>query len=140
MHGGSQAVLLSAATTEQFADIRIEDCNIANSAIGISALYDAGDPGHRVFVRGCLFSKITTDCIVENGVTHDWNIYDNVFSTDDGVEPTRYLDINTDGTTGVVANNVFGLAAHSTGDLLIDDTVLYVGNYTEEGISTGRPD
>jgi hypothetical protein len=147
IHGGDQAVLISAPASSQTVDVRFEDCVIANSAIGISINYSGGDPCHQIVVTKCLFSKITADCIVENGATHDISIYDNVFAASDGTEPTQFLDIDTTGTTGFVAKNVFHTTIFSTAKFAIATGVLFAGNISEAenpstnvGGTSGRPD
>lgn len=139
LHGGDQAVSLASAGGGQIVDIRIEDCHIANSAIGVNIEFSGGDAMHQVLITNSLFSKITADCIKENGAVNDLWITGNVFGESSGTTPTRFLDINSAGTNGLVANNVFAFATHEADTIIIDADVFYVGNTTEEGVNTVRP-
>lgn len=145
--GNDQAVLMSVPASSQFVDVRFEDCVIADAAIGISVSYSGGDPGHKLVVKDCVFQKITTDCILENGATHDYAIYGNIFTAADDTLPTQFLDIDSTGSTGFVCGNYFAGSLWSTALFAIASGVLVAGNYTEAesgggGASgaTGRPD
>lgn len=141
LHGGAQAVHLYSAAGAQIVDVRFEDNVIANSAIGINMDYLNGDPSHQIVVKGNFFSKITTDCIVEDGATHDWNVYDNVFSSSDGSEATRFIDLDSVGSTGLVANNIFATttSVDQQAKFALASGVLFVANATEAGWSTTAP-
>jgi hypothetical protein len=147
LHGGTQAVLIDVPGSSQTVDVYFEGNTIANAATGIFVDYSGGDPCHQIFVLGNVFSKITADCIKEDGATHDWNIIGNVFGNSDGTEATRLLDIDETGTTGVVANNVFGTTEIATGKMAIATGVLFINNRTEQEnpgtdayATNGRPD
>jgi hypothetical protein len=147
LHGGDQAVLLASAGGGQIVDIRILANIIANSAIGLSMAYSGGDPGHQFLIASNLFQKIVTDCIVENGATHDWSILDNTFALNDGTEPTRFLDIDTVGTTGLAAGNRFATTVFAAAKMAIAAGVLWVDNKVEAELpglaaygTGGRPD
>lgn len=148
LHGGTQAVLLDVDNAPgQIVDIRIAGCTIANAATGIFLDYNGGDPCHQIKILGNIFEKITTDCIVENGATHDWLIHGNVFAGNDGVEPTRFLDINETGTTGLVSKNTFNTTVHASALIALASGVLYVNNRTQAEqpgtdayATSGRPD
>jgi hypothetical protein len=147
LHGGDQAVKLAAPASGQVVDVRFDQCVIANSAIGVSINYSGGDPAHQIVLDDCYFSKITTDCVVENGATHDLTITNCVFAASDGTEPTQFLDIDTSGTTGFVANNVFCTTVFSTAKFGIASGVLFANNVSQAenpsanvGGTSGRPD
>ena len=147
IHGGDQAIKIDVPASSQTVDVRFEDNVIANSAIGFNISYSGGDPCHQIVIKDNLFSKITTDCIVENGATHDLSIYGNTFAASDGTEPTQFLDIDTTGTTGFVANNMFHTTVFSTAKFGIADGVLFANNISQAenpsaavGGTSGRPD
>jgi len=147
--GGTNAIRTSSTGTgTQVFDWRVEDTLIHNATNGINIAYAGGaDPNGQILVKGCRFSKIATDCIVQDGFTNDWEIVDNVFSAVSGTEPTRFLDIDDTSTTGLVANNVFHTTVHATGKLKLAAGVLYVNNRTQAEnpgtdayAGSGRPD
>jgi hypothetical protein len=140
LHGGTNACALVAASGGQFVDVRFEDCVFANATNGLNISYTGGDPGHQILVDGCLFQKIVTDCIVENGATHDITVRNSTFAANDGTAPTQFIDLDTTGTTGLVVGNTFHAAAHASATIALATGVFYAGNFTEEGVNTARPD
>jgi hypothetical protein len=147
IHGGDSAIKIAVPASAQTVDVRFEDNIIANSAIGLFVDYSGGDPCHQIHLKGNTFSKITTDCIVEDGATHDWQIFDNYFTAADGTEPTQFLDIDETGSTGFVANNYFATTVFSTAKFAIADGVLFANNISQAenpsaavGGTSGRPD
>ena len=145
--GNDQAILLDVPAGSQFVDVRVDDCVVADAAIGINVDYSGGDPGHKLVVRKTLFQKITTDCIKENGATHDYAIYGNIFAANDGTEPTRFLDIDETGTTGFVSDNSFHTTLLAASKFAIAAGVLWVNNKVQAELpglaaygTNGRPD
>lgn len=147
IHGGDSAIKIDVPALSQTVDVRFEDNIIANSAIGLFIDYSGGDPCHQIHLKGNTFSKITTDCIVEDGATHDWQILGNYFTAADGTEPTQFLDIDETGSTGFVANNFFATTVFSTAKFAIASGVLFANNISQAenpsagvGGTSGRPD
>jgi pectin methylesterase-like acyl-CoA thioesterase len=147
LHGGTQAVLLDSDGGGQIVDIRFQGCTIANAATGIFLDYNGGDPCHQIKLLGNIFEKIVTDCVVENGATHDWLIVGNSFGVNDTAESTRFLDIDSVGTTGFVQDNRFATTVFDAAKMAIASGVLWVDNKVEAenpGLAAygtgGRPD
>lgn len=147
LHGGTSAVAIQVPASSQTVDVRFEDNVFANATNGLFVDYSGGDPCHQIVVRNCLFTKITTDCIVEDGVTHDWAISGNVFGANDGTEPTQFLDIDSTGTTGFVCDNWFHTTLLASSVFAIAAGVLWVDNKVQAELpglaaygTSGRPD
>lgn len=147
LHGGTSALEFRAASGGQFVDVLVDGCVLANATNGVLLTYDGGDPGHQIYVRGCLFQKITADCVLQDGATHDLTIQGCTFAASDGTEPTRFLDINDTGTTGLVADNFFATTVFSTAKFAIASGVLFANNVSQAenpsanvGGTSGRPD
>lgn len=146
IHGGDQAIKVSSASGGQTVDVRFEDCVIANSAIGVNVVYSGGDPCHQLYFKDCEWLKITTDCVKENGATHDYTFIRPVFGLSDGSEPTRILDIDETGTTGQIIDPRFCTTLFASSKIAIASGVMIIGWRTEreveatDGGTNGRPD
>jgi hypothetical protein len=147
LHGGTNALEFRSASGAQVVDVRVEGCVLANATNGLNITYSGGDAGHQIYVRDCLFQKIVTDCVVQNGATHDITIQGSTFTAVDGTEPTQFLDIDDVGTTGLVADNFFHTTVFSTAKFAIAAGVLFAGNVSQAenpsagvGGTSGRPD
>ena len=147
LHGGTNALQILVPASSQTVDITIRDNLIANATNGININYSGGDPCHQIKILGNLFSKIVTDNIVENGVTHDYIISGNVFGMNNTSESTQFLDIDETGTNGFVTDNLFATTVFSTAKFAIATGVLFANNISEQenlsanvGGTNGRPD
>jgi hypothetical protein len=147
IHGGDQALYINNDAGSQTTDVRFIDCVLANSAIGVNMAYSGGsDPCHQLYFEDCKWLKITTDCVKENGATHDWTFIRPIFGLSDGTEPTRFLDIDETGTTGQVIDARYCTTVFSTGKVAVATGVLHIGWRTEreveatDGGNNGRPD
>ena len=147
MHSGDQAVLLDGLAA-QIVDVRIEHCVIGLSAIGVKITASGGgDPTNQVLLKDNYFLRITADCILTAGFAVDLTVIGNTFANVNGVEPTRFLDIDDASTTGFVANNVFATTLFSTAKFAIAAGVLFANNVSQAenpsaavGGTSGRPD
>lgn len=147
IHGGTNAIRIAVAGGGQPVDLRFEENVLGNATNGFSVDYAGGDPGHQLKLLGNTFERIVTDCILEDGATHDWLIAHNIFTANDGTEPTRFLDIDAVGSTGFVTKNVFHTTVFSTAKFAIASGVLFAGNESQAenpsaavGGTFGRPD
>ncbi len=135
------------------ADSRFEDCELAwgtNGLVVTSSTYGACT---HLLLIGSLLHNLTGDMIDENdvgllGAGRNIRIIGNAFDDlEDGTEPTSFLDLDSVGTTGLVAQNTFATALHATAKMLIAAGVRYVDNHVEAEIAgatgggtLGRPD
>jgi hypothetical protein len=147
LHGGDTALSIQSPSSAQTVDVRVEDCVFASAATGVEVAYSGGDPCHQIRILRCVFDKITTDAIKEDGATHDWLIDGNTFKPNGTSDITRYLDINETGSNGFVTNNVFATTVFSTAKFALASGVIFANNISEQenpsagqGGSSGRPD
>lgn len=144
----------AAATHGVGADVRLEDCEICWGTDGVRVVSSNYGPCTQILVRGCLLHNLTGDMIDEDdagvvGAGRDIWIIDNDFAVgEDGTAPTRFIDLDSVDTTGLVARNVFETTVHASALIALASGVLYVGNHTQAeaaaagfaSAASGRPD
>lgn len=150
IHGGDQAVLLDAGGAGgQIVDVIFENCIFANSAIGVKFTGSGGDPHNQVKFIDCIWERITTDCVVNTGgagAVRDLLMVRPIFTLVDGTEPTRFIDIDDTGNTGLIIDPRFATTVFASSKIAIDSGIMIVGWATEretestDGGTNGRPD
>lgn len=122
-------------------DVLFEDCEFAWEA---ALQFAANDNGFctQVVVKNCRFHNITEEHIksLASGGVRNLQLIDCVFdNAEDGTAPAKFLDIAEAGDTGIVTGCRFACATNEADVLAIAAGILFVGNYTESGPTTGRP-
>lgn len=135
----------AAGTRGRGADSLFLDCEFCWGTNGIT--FTSSDYGActQAKVIGCLFHNLTGDEIDENdvgviGAVRDAWIVGNVLANqEDGTEPTKFVDLDSAGSTGVIAQNIIANPTNASAQIGIAAGVIYVANLTEAGVTTARP-
>lgn len=160
LEGAAAQLIYGPGTTAQVAadtygaggDAILHDCELAWGTNGIVLTSSDYGSATQVRVEDSLFHNLTGTHVDENdvggsGVGRDIWVIGNTFARDEvGAEPTQYIDLDSVGTTGVVAHNRFATTVHASALIALAAGVLYVGNQCEQegpatgGGTAGRPD
>lgn len=141
--GGKYENAVTAIILKGAGDVLLDGCEFAWAGTGLA--FDDNDDGFctQIFVQNCRFHNLATAGVglVESGGVVNLHLLDNVFDNDEGgTPPTDYIKVDRSGDTGIVAGNRFACATHASATITIAAGILYVGNYTEEGVNATRPD
>lgn len=137
------ALLLDGTAGAQCSNLMFQDCEWIWCGVGVE--FDNSGYGFptQIRFRDCLFGNITTAAMRDNasgGGVVDLIVKDCEFAAqEDGTEPTKYLDLDRVGNTGLFSGNRFALATNLATKLTIAAGIQWVANGTEAGWSTARP-
>jgi pectin methylesterase-like acyl-CoA thioesterase len=138
--GGADGVLIAAAGG-QVVDVRFDDCRL-EGVNGVHFTAGGGDPTSQVYFKACDFQYCSGRWAFLDGI-HVTGLFVqdcNFLPNEDGSAPaTKGITANFTGTTGMISGCKLALAAHASASIELADAVLYVGNFTEAGISSARP-
>ncbi len=113
-------------------NILFRECVFWGGENGIAFVDDSAN----IVVKDCLFSNISDAHIVDGTAeVLRLTVKDCVFEG----SPTKFLDIDTAGTTGIVANCAIAHATNATDVIDLAAGVMWVANYTEAGVTAARP-
>lgn len=150
--GPGTAAQETAGTHGRGGDILFRDCEFAWGTNGLVIKSSDYGAATQVRVQDCWFHNLTGECLDENdagavGAGRQINVQNCVFeNAEDGTAPSKYVDLDSAGTTGALINNVFVTTVHASAKIGLAAGVLYVGNFAQEegpatgGGTSGRPD
>lgn len=135
-------VLCDGTADAQVADALFEDCEFAWGGSGV--VFDDSAHGFptQVFLQRCRFHNLTVAGLglAASGGVVNLHVLDCVFdNAEDGTAPTDYIKVDRAGDSGIVAGCRFATATNAATVLTIADDILWVGNYTEAGVTAARP-
>lgn len=144
--GPGTVAQIAALTHGKGADSLFDDCEFCwgvNGFVNQSSNFGAVTQG---LLRNCRFHDLTTVHIGENdigaiGAVRDFEAIGCVFDLDESATPpTDFIDLNSVGSTGLIAHCSFAsAAAPAAGVVQLAAGVLYVTNYSEAGQTVARP-
>ena len=144
--GPGTVAQIAALTHGKGADFLFEDCEICwgtNGFVNQSSDFGAVTQG---LLRNCHFHNLTTVHVGENdiaaiGAVRNFEAIGCTFDlAEDGSAPTDFIDLNSVGSTGLIAHCSFAsAAAPAAGVVQLAAGVLYVTNYSEAGQTVARP-
>ncbi len=136
-------VLLDGTPGDQCGNIWFEDCEFAFGGAGVEFDNSAFGFPTQIRFRDCLFHGLTAAAMRNNasggGVVDFW-VKDCEFGNqEDGTEPTKYIQIDRVGDTGLFSGNRFATPTNAAAKMTIAAGVIWAANATEAGWSTARP-
>ena len=102
----------------------------------------AGDPVTNVQLKRCLLHNMSIDGIRAATVhATGFQMSDCVMDREeDGTAPTgKYIDLAVAGSSGIITRNSLPHATNASAVFSIAAGILWVGNYTEAGVTAARP-
>jgi hypothetical protein len=151
--GNAQALIGPGTAAEEAAntegrggDAILRDCEVCWGARGVVIQSSTFGAATQVSLQGTRFHDLTAVHVGENdvgaiGAGRDIELLRNVHDRDEaGAAPTDWIDLDSAGTTGLIALSVFAsAAAPAAGVVQIAAGVFYVTNYSEAGQTVARP-
>lgn len=144
MEGPDGALLLLDGDDDgQVSNLMLVDCEWKWGGTGIEFAASGYGYPTQIRVLGGLMHGLTdaamADAAAAGGVLDLW-VKDMEFGAqEDATEPTKYLDIDRVGNTGMFSGNRFATATNASSTLGIAAGIMWAANATEAGWSTGRP-
>jgi hypothetical protein len=140
--GGADGLLVAASAGGQVVDARFDDCRFEGTN-GVHFTAGGGDPASQIYFKGCDFQYCSGRSLFMDGI-HVTGLFVqgcHFLPEEDGTPPaTKWITANFTGSTGMISGCFIADTAHASASIELAAGVLYVGNATEEGINTARPD
>jgi hypothetical protein len=131
--GGGNALQLTGNV-----NVLIEGCAFLDADNGIEIIDGATVTPDGIIVRNSFFSALD-DAHIEGAATAATRLMISDCIFEGTTVPTKYLNIDGVGTTGIVTNCRIAHATNATAVIDIAAGVFWVANYTEAGVTTARP-
>ena len=131
--GGGNALQLTGNV-----NVLIENCAFLSADNGIEIIDGAAITPDAILVRNSFFSNLD-DAHIEGAATAATRLMISDCIFEGTTVPTKYLNIDGVGTTGIVTNCRIAHATNATAVIDIAAGVFWVANYTEAGVTTARP-
>lgn len=151
--GNGQVVLGPGTAAEEAAntagrggDQALYDCEVCWGARGVVIQSSTFGACTQTLLQGVRYHDLTAVHVGENdvgviGAGRGIWVLENTFDLDEsGAAPTDFVDLDSAGTTGLIAQSRFAsAAAPAAGVVQLAAGVLYVTNYSEAGQTVARP-
>lgn len=144
IEGGSDVLaLLEGTDGAQCGNLMFFDCEFAWGLVGMEFADSLFGFPTQILLRDCWFHEVTTAHLRQKtaaGSVNDlWVEGCRFMNSEDATEPTDYILVDRAGATGMVSGCYFGAATITAGKMTIAAGILWVGNYSEAGLSAARP-
>jgi hypothetical protein len=119
-------------------NVWFKECSFSGGGDGLEIIDGATVTPDAIVIQDCLFSDLT-DAGIEGAATAATRLIVGNCVFDGNTVPTKFINLDGAGTTGIVTKCSFATATNATAVFDIAAGVLWVANMTEAGVSTARP-
>jgi len=119
-------------------NVWFRECSFSGGGDGLEIIDGAAITPDAIMIQDCFFSDLTA-AHIEGAATAATRVIVKDCIFDGSTVPTKFINLDGTGTTGIVTDCSFGYATNAT---LVQDVatgVFWVANESEAGISAARP-
>jgi len=119
-------------------NVWFDECSFGGGGNGLEIIDGAAIVPDAIIVEHCFFSKLTA-AHIEGAATTATRVIVKDCVFDGSTVPTKFINLDGVGTTGIITNCSFGYATNATAVQDIAVGVFWVANRSEAGVSAARP-